>query len=217
MTKSRMEAFSDGVFAVAITLLVFSLVVPDPARVGAGHLWSEMTARWPQFASYVVTFIIIGIMWVNHHAIFDRVATITRTLLYLNILLLLSIVVLPYATNLLAAFIISSSSANAHTAAAFYSGTMAVAGFAFSLIWMYLAAHRELLTESTDPSFARKELPRFGSGGLIYLLRVGIAFINAVACLVIHALLAAYYVLYRIEAHTGAPETVPLSVRTPDG
>lgn len=216
MDKHRLEAFSDGVFAVAITLLVFNLVVPEPDKVGAGRLWSEIAARWPQFASYAVSFLIIGIIWVNHHAIFDRVRTITRPLLYLNLLLLLSIVALPYATNLLAAYVISSSSANAHTAAAFYSATMTIMALTFGVIWIYLASHRELLADPKDASFAWSQMRRFWSGVPIYAVTVGIAFINAVACLIVHAAIAMYYVFDRIAADEAQAVSAPLVHETGD-
>ena len=89
MKLSRMEAFSDGVFAVAITLLVFNLKVPD---VSAGHLGNSLGSQWPSYVAYVISFLSIGVCWVNHHSILDRVAVVDRNLLFINLGLLLGIV-----------------------------------------------------------------------------------------------------------------------------
>lgn len=98
--KTRLEAFSDGVFAVAITLLVLDLRVPRDAQPGGlGHALNDL---WPNYASYVVSFFIIGIIWVNHHAMLGFIRRVDRTLLFLNLLLLLFIALIPFPTALLA-------------------------------------------------------------------------------------------------------------------
>jgi uncharacterized membrane protein len=93
---SRLEAFSDGVFAVAITLLVFNLKVPD---IATGHLSRELGHQWPSYLAYVISFFSIGICWVNHHSILDRVAMADRELLFINLGLLLGIVSIPFTTS----------------------------------------------------------------------------------------------------------------------
>ena len=98
MSKSRLEAFSDGVFAIAVTLLVLQIEIPG----AGGDLAHEVGQLWPSFASYVVSFFTIGIIWVNHHTIIRRIAQVDRTLLFLNLNLLLWVAFIPWPTALLA-------------------------------------------------------------------------------------------------------------------
>jgi uncharacterized membrane protein len=94
MEKPRVEAFSDGVIAVAITLLALDLRVPDPAAHGG--LAHALAAQWPNYAAYLVTFLTIGIIWINHHAMLRRLVSVDHTILVLNLLLLLTVVILPF-------------------------------------------------------------------------------------------------------------------------
>src|SRR5438105_2370459 len=103
MTKTRLEAFSDGVIAVAITLLALDLHVPNPA--GPGTLAHRLGEQWPNYAAYIVSFVTIGIIWINHHAMLRRVVSVDHTILLLNLLLLLTIVVLPFTTALMAEYL----------------------------------------------------------------------------------------------------------------
>jgi uncharacterized membrane protein len=97
MTTNRLEAFSDGVFAIAITLLVLELSVPT-----GDNLWHQLKEEWPSFASFFVSFWVIGIIWVNHHAVLDHLARADRGVLYLNLLLLFTVVFIPFPTALMA-------------------------------------------------------------------------------------------------------------------
>ena len=102
MDRGRLEAFSDGVFAVAITLLVFNLAVPVR---GQGPLGQQLAGHWPSFAAYGVSFLTIGIIWVNHHTLFRNFATVDRVLLFLNLLMLFFVVTIPFATATLEAYL----------------------------------------------------------------------------------------------------------------
>ncbi len=113
MSKARLEAFSDGVFAVAITLLALDLVVDGP---GAGSLAHQLGDKWPSYVAYVVSFFIVGITWVNHHSLFGAIAVVDRTLLFLNLLLLMFIVAIPFGTATLAAYLTEGGD-DAHLAA----------------------------------------------------------------------------------------------------
>jgi uncharacterized membrane protein len=96
VNKSRAEAFSDGVFAVAATVLVFAIAVPD---VKAGLLANALLAEWPSYAAYVISFLTIVVIWVNHHALTDAIERFDRRLLFLNGLLLLTVGVIPFPTG----------------------------------------------------------------------------------------------------------------------
>src|SRR5262245_38989284 len=92
----RTEAFSDGVLAIAITLLFFDLHVPLPRDLGGGTLGSALAHEWPAYAAYVTSFLVIGIIWVNHHAVFELIGRVDRMTLFLNLLLLMTVVAIPF-------------------------------------------------------------------------------------------------------------------------
>ena len=122
-----MEAFSDGVFAIAITLLVLEIHVPEP---GAGDLGHELAAQWPSYAAYVVSFLTIGIIWINHHAMVRRLQLVDHSILIWNLVLLMTVSVLPFTTALVAAYLRESS--GEALAAAIYSGSLLVMSVAFT-------------------------------------------------------------------------------------
>src|SRR5919108_1729971 len=95
---ARLEAFSDGVFAIAITLLVLEIRLPE----GEGPLWNVLGELWPSYLAYVLSFVTIGIMWANHHAIFRLIARASHGLIVANLFLLMTIAFLPFPTGVLA-------------------------------------------------------------------------------------------------------------------
>jgi len=123
------EAFSDGVIAVAITLLVLDIKVPDPART-AHHLAHELGVQWPSYAAYASSFVTIGIVWINHHAMIGRLREVDH--LILNLLLLLCIGVLPFATSLLGTYLKQGQGQGQSLAAAIYSGLCLLMSITFA-------------------------------------------------------------------------------------
>ncbi len=186
--SGRVEAFSDGVFAIAITLLILEIKVP----LGAGeHLWSALGKQWPSYAAYVVSFLIIGIMWANHHTVFGFVARVDRTLLFLNLLLLLVVAALPWPTALLAEYLREGGAS--HVAAAVYSGFMVAHAITFGLLWWWLTRTGHLFDERVDVVAARRMRLRFALGNLVYPVLVGLSFVSAPLTLAVHGLMAVYY------------------------
>ena len=122
METGRLEGFSDGVFAVAITLLVFGIAVP-PAGTS---LPDELRQLWPSYLAYAVSFLVIGAIWINHHAMFWHIARTDGTLLLLNLLQLMLVAFLPFPTAVMASAF--SHTADETIATAFYGGTLAVLG-----------------------------------------------------------------------------------------
>ena len=174
MSKARLEAFSDGVFAIAITLLVLEIQVPSAHD---GHsLAHGLVDLWPSYAGFTVSFITIGIIWVNHHAVFATVDSVDRTLLFKNLLLLLTVSFIPFPTAVMAEYVRADSGAN--LAAAFYAGWFFVMGVAFRQIW---------------PHAARNWASRVGPA--LYLSAAVVGFLSAYASLAICAALALYYAL----------------------
>jgi len=188
-TSERLEMFSDGVIAIAITLLVLEISVPDSR---AGDLFSDLLESWPSYVAFVLSFVVIGIMWVSHHSMFERIARVDRGLLFMNLLLLLGIAFLPFPTALLASYA-SEGGTNSSVAAAIYSTTMAFIGLAFTAMWVYLDRHRDLLVEGIDPSLLRRSAKRSFVGPVVYGLSIGLAFVNALACFVVYFGVAIYF------------------------
>jgi uncharacterized membrane protein len=189
MNKARVETFSDGVFAIAITLLVLTIAQPE-----AGHfddLRHQLVQRWPSLAAYVVSFLVIGIMWVNHHTVFSHLQRIDRGLFYWNLLLLMSIVFIPYPTEVFGEALRLHQ--GARTAAVFYSITMTVNALMWSGLWLHASRGRRLLTADFPESERTISTYLFTGGSLIYVVSIGVAFINAWLCLIFHGVLALYY------------------------
>jgi len=191
----RVEAFSDGVLAIAITLLVLDLRVPARDTL-EGSLAHELAREWPSYAAYVTSFLVIGIIWINHHAVFQLIDQVDRTLLFLNLLLLMSVAAIPFTTALLAEYL--TAGRDARTAAVIYSGVMLAMAVAFSAIYARAARHPELLTPGVDPIAARASILRFSVGTLVYLATVAVAFVSAPLCLAFHFVIAVYYSFQQI-------------------
>jgi uncharacterized membrane protein len=201
--KTRLEAFSDGVFAVAITLLVLDLRVPQAVRAGGlGHALNDL---WPNYASYVVSFFIIGIIWVNHHGMFGYLQRVDRTLLFLNLLLLLFIVVIPFPTALLAEYV-RAGGFNSHLAAAVFSAVMFGMSVSFAVNWLWILRDDRLLSEHVDRASARSTIPRFAIFGIVaYLVLIGLSFVSAPLTLGLHFLLAVFYIFNQLPVARVAP------------
>ena len=190
MKTTRLEAFSDGVFAIAITLLVLDLHVER--GLPSGMLGGHLLHAWPSYASYVVSFLVIGIIWVNHHAMFHHIGRVDRPLLFLNLLLLLFVVAIPFPTALLAEYV-REGGANSHVAAAAYSVTMFGMAISFGAEWLWAVREHGLLGERIDLARARSTVVRFTAGNVMYLALIGLAFVSAPLTLAGHFVLAAYY------------------------
>ena len=189
-TTERLEIFSDGVIAIAITLLVLDIKVPQP--VAEGGLFEAMAEEWPTFLAFFLSFVTIGLIWVAHHSMFQLIERIDRGLLFTNLLLLLFIGFLPFPTALLAEFA-REGGTNSHQAAAFYSATMAAIGFAFLGLWKYLERHPELLIPGVPPENVRRSVRRSLVGPVVYTASIALAFVSALACFVVYALMAVYF------------------------
>lgn len=197
MESGRLEAFSDGVFAVAITLLVFNLAVPGPGH-GHGRLGEQLASHWPAFAAYVVSFLTIGIIWINHHALFRGFSKVDRVLLFLNLLLLFFIVSIPFATATIAGYL-RDGGPDAALAAAIYQAVFLGMSLSFGgLFWW--SVRREHLKTPLTGARARSALIRFAGGNVGYAAAVAIAFLSAPASLLVSGLLAIYYMFEQTPA-----------------
>ncbi len=191
MDRGRLESFSDGVFAVAITLLALNLTIEGPGH-GTTLLY-QLGHHWPAFVAYLISFFTIGIIWVNHHALIANVAVVNRTLLFLNLVLLMVVVAIPFVTATMADYLTTRGESQ-HVAAALYAGTFELTGLAFFglLEW---ALHDDRRMHNPVPPTARGSVrTRFYLGQIPYLVAVGVAFISAPAAVIITALVAIYYI-----------------------
>ncbi|MGP7999154.1 MAG: TMEM175 family protein [Streptosporangiaceae bacterium] len=187
MDTSRAEAFSDGVFAVAITVLVFNLLAINPLRL----TYPDLTNAWPSYFAYVVSFLTIGIMWMNHHTMFGHITRLDRAVLVLNLFLLLGVVALPWPTALVARQLQHSGGA---PAAVTYGLVMILISVGFAALWIYVVTHAAKLGGRAEPEALRRSIPGFTGGLLVYVAgTVLAAFGLPVAALILYGLLAIYY------------------------
>lgn len=204
ITKGRVEAFSDGVLAVAITLLVLDLHVDTGGHDSLAHqLWE----KWPSFAAYVLSFFVIGVIWVNHHALFSLLGRVDRTLLFYNLLLLMFVTTIPFTTATLAANL-RGDTADIRTAVVLYGVSMEGMSISYRLIISRMV-RKNLLIRPVDPATGRKAIRRFGIGTLIYPAVVVIGLFSPTIMLLLYAVLTAYYVSEQTPIMPGEPELDP--------
>jgi len=184
----RLEAFSDGVFAIAITLLILDVLVEQSP---GESLATALHHALPEIGAYVASFLQIGIMWANHHALFRLIDRVDQLLLLFNLLLLGFVSFLPLPTRLVAEH---TSGADARTAVLLYGGTLTANAIAFNLIW-WRAVHANLLIEGVQPEFVRDVTIRYLLGLVAYGAATLIAFISPPAAVLVTVALALMFLL----------------------
>ena len=188
MRTSRVEAFSDGVFAIAITLLILSVGID---RAPHGDLGTYLVDLWPAYLAYAVSFLTIGIMWANHHLLFDNFALVDRPLLLLNILLLMLIAFVPFPTRVVAEF--ARSEIDRKDAALLYGLTMTTTAILFLALWMY--GSRRLLRADADSRVVSGITRSYLPGAPLYATATLLAFVNSIASLIMFAAIALFYAI----------------------
>ncbi len=196
----RVEAFSDGVFAIAITLLVLDLKVPKSSDLaGSGRLVPALLQQWPMFAAYLTSFATILVMWVNHHKLFTLIRRTNGAFLFLNGLLLLFITFVPFPTDLVAEHLRGPEAA---TAAAVYTATYFGTAVVFNVLWRYASGGMRLLDPRADPGKVRAITRDYRFGPVFYFAAFLFSFVSVGASLTICAGLAVFF------AVTGSLERV---------
>ncbi len=190
MGPGRLKALIDGLFAIALTLLVLDLPKPSLSQ----HLTHDLLHQWPSYVAYLVSFSTIGIIWIEHHGMMSAVRRINRRFLEVSLLFLLLVSVVPWPTALAADY--ATNGAQARPAAVLYAGTMLCMGLAFALSWHYLARHQELIAEEAAPAFPAG-VRRALLGGLAYVVAIGVAFASPLVSFGIDAAVAAYFLTSR--------------------
>jgi len=187
---NRVEAFSDGVMAIAITLLVLELKVP--VGVAEGGLLGALLDRWPSYAAYLAAFLTIGIIWLNHHTLLTTIARFDSRLHWLNLFLLFTVATMPFPTALVADYV-GEGGTNASIAAAAYGLLATLMGLPWSFMLRHLADHPELLERGYRPEDARAEIRRGWIGVPIYAAATLISFVQPLAALALYVAISALY------------------------
>jgi uncharacterized membrane protein len=191
----RIEAFSDAVFAIAITLLIIEIGVPHLEEEPPGTtLPQALVGLWPSFLAYVISFLQIGVIWANHHNRFRFIERSDHGLLFLNILFLMCVAFIPFPTALLAEYL-EGTAGERETAGVIYAGTLAVTAVFFTLLWLYAATNRRLVDRGLEPSLLRAMTRRYLLGTVAYVLVFLLAFVNVAASLALIVALALLFVL----------------------
>jgi uncharacterized membrane protein len=192
VSTNRLEAFSDGVIAVAITLLVLNIDLPELKHNQS--LASGLIGQWQVYVAYVSSFLTIGIIWINHHVAITRLRETDRMILFLNLLLLMSIGILPFATRLMAAYL--KQSHGQHLAMAIYGGAFMVMGVCFSALNRHiLLVKPDLLATDLPAEQRRRILARSISGVVPYAVATALAVVSPYLTLAICIGLAIFYAL----------------------
>jgi uncharacterized membrane protein len=190
VTTTRLEAFSDGVLAIAITLLVIE--IRPPALHQGETLAQALWAQWPTYVAYLVSFLTIGVVWLNHHRVFTQVVRVDGPLLLLNLNLLLWIGLIPFPTAVVAEHLRDGGGA-AQTAAALYCGVLLVMGLAFAVLFGWVTHDDRLLGRLPPPGVVGAARRRFMLGLVVYAAALALSWLSAPAALVLCGLMALYY------------------------
>lgn len=190
ITPARLEAFSDGVIAIAITLLIIELRLPEIEE--GGSLWTAIEHILPNLAAFVISFATIGVMWINHHNLFRVIRHVDQTLLVLNTLLLLMITFVNFPTAVLGEHLLTDQFQNATI---FYTGTFIVTAFTYSLLWRYAAYKDRLLGDNPNRAVIQTISRNFVIGLVAYAVTFAVAFFSPTLAILITFGLAVFFAL----------------------
>jgi uncharacterized membrane protein len=184
---TRMETFTDGVLAIAATLLVLEISI-DSAHTH--DLGSALLHLWPSYLAYVTSFITIGIIWMNHHTCVETVARVDRTFLFLNLLLLMTVSFLPFPTRLVAQYL---QRPGEQTAVYAYAATFVVMAIVYNAWWRYASTGRRLIGENVPELRIKAITQAFNPGVPIYALTLLVAVFSPLASVFLTFAIAAFY------------------------
>jgi uncharacterized membrane protein len=190
LRPARLEAFADGVFAIAATLLILNVDGQIPGDVG--NLGASILHIWPSYLAYAVSFVTIGIMWVNHHTVMAQIDRTDRRFLFANIGLLMCIAFVPFPTRLVAEHIRGDG---ARDAALVYGFTMVATAIMFSVTWFYASLGGRLLRRDANPAVVSGISRSYLPGPWIYLVATLLAYASPTASVLAFLAIAVFYVL----------------------
>ncbi|HEY7397523.1 MAG TPA: TMEM175 family protein [Gaiellaceae bacterium] len=183
---ARLETFSDGIFAIAATLLIL-----DVNLSGDGSVAHQLVQAWPSYAAYAISFATLGIVWVNHHTVFKQIGSVDRTFLFINVLFLMVVAFTPFPTRVLADNMREQSKA----AAVAYGLTYTSMAVCFVSLWFYAAGKRRLIAAAADQRMVSGISRSFAPGAFVYAIATLSALLSAVLAVVLFAAIAIFYVI----------------------
>ena len=202
----RVEAFSDGVFAIAITLLILEIAVPASRE---GRLASDLVHLWPSYVAYASSFFTVGIMWMNHHYIFGLIRSVNRPLLLINLALLALISFIPFPTAVLAEYLEDGPGANLSTAVAFYGGALLLLTFVFAGFWAYVGTRPALTKDDASARYAMlRSLGYCAIAALGYGAGIALAYVVPTVSLALYILVAVMFLTGRLSRRAPAAAAV---------
>ena len=198
----RLEAFADAVFAIAITLLVIEIRLPPHEEVlRIGGVGPALLHLWPSYVGYLISFIVIGIMWANHHNMMKLIDRVDHGFITLTLLLLLCIAFLPFPTAVMAEHLADSDPHERAVAVAFYCGCFTLTGIFYFLVWWHAARGRRLIASHVPDEAVRAITRAYAPGSLLYLTATLLAFVHIGLSLAIVVGLAVLYMMPKAGAH----------------
>ena len=200
LSPHRLEALTDAVFAIVMTLLVLELSVPVIAE-GSAHaeLWPRLTDMWPKFLSYGVTFLMLGFMWIFHHRQFSHIKRMDNVFAWINIIALMFVALLPFSTSLLGEYIYEQ------VPVLIYGGNFIACTLARYISWLYATGNYRLVDRGIDPQEVRVGKVWLPMGGVIFLVGMGVSFLSTIASVYIFAASLIFFavrstLIYRVGA-----------------
>jgi uncharacterized membrane protein len=203
MNPGRLHALTDGVFAIAVTLLVLDLPRPE----NSDQLARDLLEQWPSYLAYLVSFVTVGLIWIEHHGMMSAVRSVNRRFIERTLVLLFFVSLIPWPTALAAEYL-REGGAQAQTAALVYATSLLLMGLAMTLSWRYLTRHPDLVAEPARPALAagtRRSL----IGALTYLVAIALAPVSPAASFAVTALIAAYFAATKSAVPALVRDTAP--------
>jgi uncharacterized membrane protein len=191
VSTRRLEAFADGVFAIAATLLILN--VDAQVGEGSGAIGHRLLAIWPSYIAYAVSFVTIGIIWSNHHTVMGQLGRVNRVFLLQNVFLLMCVAFLPFPTRLVAEHLRDRH--DLQPAALAYGATMTVMAVCYIALWLYAAGDRRLLREDSDPRTVSGITRSYLPGAPLYLTATLVALASPLASVALYGAIALFYVI----------------------
>jgi uncharacterized membrane protein len=183
---ARLETFSDGVFAIAATLLILEVHLS-----GHGSVTHGLLHAWPSYLAYAISFLTIGIIWVNHHSVLQQIGRVDRTFLFINVVFLMIVAFSPFPTRVLAEHLRHGSKAAAFA----YGLTFTLMAISYGVMWFYAAHGRRLIADHADQRVVSGISRSFAPGSFIYAAATLSSLISAYLAVALYAAIALFYVL----------------------
>jgi uncharacterized membrane protein len=184
METARLETFSDGIFAIAATLLILEV-----HRAG-GSVPHGLVHAWPSYAAYAISFLTIGIIWANHHTVFKQIARVDRTFLMINVVFLMVVAFSPFPTRVLAETLRGGS----RSAAFAYGLNFTAMAICYAALWFYASIGGRLLAADADPRTVSGISRSFAPGFLMYGAATVLSLWSAYVGVALYAAIAVFYI-----------------------